>query len=88
MCRNPKIRSREVINMFLVQQYYLLDGEVKSRTYSICETLKEAYNDQVEVYKALPEMFIIFPSIPSEIKDEFLKFILNKNKDKNILTII
>ncbi|AJD29075.1 hypothetical protein FDE98_14295 [Clostridium sporogenes] len=74
--------------MFLVQQYYLLDGEVKSRTYSICETLKEAYNDQVEVYKALPEMFIIFPSIPSEIKDEFLKFILNKNKDKNILTII
>ncbi|WP_251861952.1 hypothetical protein [Clostridium sp. Marseille-Q2269] len=74
--------------MFLVQQYYLFNGEVKSHTYSICETFKEAYNDQIKAYKALPEMFIIFPSIPSKIKDEFLKFILNKNKDKNILTII
>lgn len=74
--------------MFLVQQYYLFDGEIKAHTYSICETREEAYNDQVEAYKALPNIFIIFPSIPSEEKDEFLKFILNKNKDKNVLTII
>lgn len=73
---------------FKVEQYYLLNGEVKSHIYSTEKTLQEAHSDLTEAYKMFPDQFIVFPGIPSKTKDELVRFILERNKDKSILTIV
>lgn len=74
--------------MFLIEEYYLIDKDVKSHTFSIKKTFKEIYSDLLEAYTMFPDEYIIFPNVPSKYKDEFIKLLLHQTKDKSVLTII
>lgn len=73
--------------MFIVQEYYLLKDNIESHISSTNEELKNAYKDMINVYKICPEHYLVIPSIPQKSKEEFIKQILYKFKDKSILTI-
>lgn len=74
--------------MYRVVQYYLVGDKINSHICSIEETLQGAYHELIEADALFPDTFMIYPSIPIKVREHFLMFVLSKNKDKDILTIL
>jgi hypothetical protein len=78
----------ETDKIFIVQEYYLFEGNVVSHPSSINKNFKDAYKNMIEVFNIVPEHNIVFPSIPEKDREEFIKQTLHKFKNKSFLTII
>ena len=74
--------------IFIVQEYYLFKGNVVSHPSSINKNFEDACKNMFEVFNISPEHSIVFPSIPEKDREEFIKQMLNKFKNKSLLTII